>query len=259
MSENQRYTYIDWMKVIGIYLIVCGHFSQPRPPFIAYIYVFNVPLFFIISGFLFRKETDIRLFWRKLWKNLLLPMLSICFFLWCYDSFISLVRHEPFVMNDIPVRFWNILTGIQSDNRGNGLQVCWFIYTLAILKILMQYIPQRILLLFIMPLSLSFIIIASMQETNFLNRSAIIISVLCLPFFMLGYLAKLIDFPKMASSNRTLYLLGTVTLLITIIIGYHNGPAWVYQCQFGKDFTLYFLGGEWQFVDIYHIAYSFQI
>lgn len=239
----QRYVFVDWMKVIGIYLIVCGHFLQPCPPFISYIYVFSVPVFFVISGFLFKKETDGRLFWKKIWNSLLLPMLGICFFTLCYDSVICMVRHKDFVLMDIPVRLLNIIVGIHSDERGNGLQVCWFIYTLVVLKVLMQYMPQRILLLFVMPLSLTAVIIVSMHGANFICKNAIVISSLCLPFFMLGRFARLVDFPQMINCKRKLWLLGIFSLFMTILIGYYNGPAWVYQCQYGRDFTLFIMGG----------------
>lgn len=46
---KERVLWIDWIKIIGIYLIVLGHMSAPGNDFI---YVFHVPLFFITSGYL---------------------------------------------------------------------------------------------------------------------------------------------------------------------------------------------------------------
>ena len=50
-TTNIRLNWLDWMKVIGMYLIVYGHFSSYGHKFI---YTFSVPLFFMISGFLFK-------------------------------------------------------------------------------------------------------------------------------------------------------------------------------------------------------------
>lgn len=50
---KQRVLWIDWIKIIGIYLIVLGHMSAPGNDFI---YVFHVPLFFITSGYLAQKS-----------------------------------------------------------------------------------------------------------------------------------------------------------------------------------------------------------
>lgn len=45
---KERRIWIDWMKVVGMLFIVWGHFT----PNIMhnFIYAFNVPLFFCISG-----------------------------------------------------------------------------------------------------------------------------------------------------------------------------------------------------------------
>ena len=48
--DKVRYYWIDWMKVIGMFLIIWGHFFPKFSNVI--IYSFNVPLFFCISGYL---------------------------------------------------------------------------------------------------------------------------------------------------------------------------------------------------------------
>lgn len=55
--------WLDYARVIGISLVIFGHALQSFPAFEGsfwlkwlwdYIYLFHMPLFFIISGFLFR-------------------------------------------------------------------------------------------------------------------------------------------------------------------------------------------------------------
>lgn len=53
---GQRYIWLDWMKVIGMYLIICGHLWVPN---YLQIYVFSVPAFYIISGFLHKNDDDV--------------------------------------------------------------------------------------------------------------------------------------------------------------------------------------------------------
>lgn len=74
-SSPARLYWIDWMKAIGMGLIVYGHFSSLYD---IYVYVFSVPLFFLISGFLSRRESDRKVFWKKLFFNLIVPLLIIC-------------------------------------------------------------------------------------------------------------------------------------------------------------------------------------
>lgn len=45
-----RFYWVDWMKVIGMFLIIWGHLFPKHS--CDFIYSFNVPLFFCISGFL---------------------------------------------------------------------------------------------------------------------------------------------------------------------------------------------------------------
>ena len=47
---QQRKIWVDWAKVLGMYTIIYGHcFPETMSNFI---YAFNVPVFFIISGYL---------------------------------------------------------------------------------------------------------------------------------------------------------------------------------------------------------------
>ena len=69
-----RKIYIDWMKIIGIYLVVAGHFF---PIYNQYVYVVSAPLFFFISGFLSKIEKGSDLC-TKIVRNLVFR----CFFLW---------------------------------------------------------------------------------------------------------------------------------------------------------------------------------
>lgn len=43
------------------------------------IYMFSVPLFFFISGFLSKTNETEKVFWSKLFRSLVLPLLIICF------------------------------------------------------------------------------------------------------------------------------------------------------------------------------------
>lgn len=63
-----RLNWLDYMKVIGIFLIVSGHYF---PPNYAILYVFSVQLFFIISGFLSKKEPT-KIFRQKIFRQLIL-------------------------------------------------------------------------------------------------------------------------------------------------------------------------------------------
>lgn len=66
----KRLIWIDWLKVLGMYLIVVGHMFPPGNEFV---YVFSVPLFFISSGFLTKREDSLRTWGQKNYARLVEP------------------------------------------------------------------------------------------------------------------------------------------------------------------------------------------
>ena len=137
---KQRLYWIDWMKAIGMYFIIAGHIF---PIGNEYVYVFSVPLFFMMSGFLGHREDDVRLFWKKLWRNLILPCIIMCFILHL-ENISAGLRLGKFEWESIPRHILNCLEGFQGYQRpAGGLGVCWFIYTLVICKILQQFTSKN--------------------------------------------------------------------------------------------------------------------
>jgi fucose 4-O-acetylase-like acetyltransferase len=72
--DKERIIWIDRMKVIGMYFIIAGHLF---PIGYTYIYAFSVPLFFLISGFLYKQEHSNYIFWKKIALNYIVPLFSI--------------------------------------------------------------------------------------------------------------------------------------------------------------------------------------
>lgn len=51
---QQRKNWVDWAKVLGMFFIIYGHcFPETMTNFV---YAFNVPVFFLISGYLCKKD-----------------------------------------------------------------------------------------------------------------------------------------------------------------------------------------------------------
>lgn len=58
INNNERLYYIDAIKCIGIIFVILGHHLQGADSFIHWIYSFHMPLFFIVSGILFKISTN---------------------------------------------------------------------------------------------------------------------------------------------------------------------------------------------------------
>ena len=234
--KNERIEWIDWMKVIGMYFIILGHFFSL---YNKYIYVFNVPLFFMISGFLCKKEYSHNVFWKKLWYNLVLPMVIICSINYVIMGGVELFLHHNCNLNihNIMMHIRDIIIGMHS-----GVGLCWFIYTLILLKIIYQYI-NRIFLLFLIFIScFLFMRVVEISE-SFHEPNAIINVCAAFPFFIIGNWSRNLIHSLNSIDNKILFLLLITSIMCVWISGTYNGSVWMYNCKYGGNFLFFILGG----------------
>jgi fucose 4-O-acetylase-like acetyltransferase len=67
-----RIAWMDWAKVIGIILVVYAH--VPNAPLSSIVFLFHMPFFFMISGWLY-KTRPFKEEWRRTCRCLILPYL----------------------------------------------------------------------------------------------------------------------------------------------------------------------------------------
>lgn len=124
-SRNSQFAnWIDWMKVIGMFFIIWGHLSPEHIKH--FIYAFSVPIFFIVSGYLFH-HCDWSQFFKKNIRTLVVPYFLrgssvICFFF--------LVKYYFGNYNDLyfPLSILSIIAGSQNGLGMDaiGCQALWF-------------------------------------------------------------------------------------------------------------------------------------
>lgn len=88
MADKQRIAWIDTCKGIAILIVVLGHINEIPPALRTFIYSFHMPLFFIISGFLWNenkyKSIPVKDFIRLKLKSYIIPyfkIAAVCFIL----------------------------------------------------------------------------------------------------------------------------------------------------------------------------------
>lgn len=236
-SEKKRLYWIDWMKAIGITLIVYGHFFSVAH---WYVYTFSVPLFFIISGFLCKRETDVKVFWRKLWYNLIVPMVLIQVICHCVSATLAL-RHGTFDANEFVMLIPKFLLGFHS-----GVGMMWFVYTLILLKLILQFAPRnrwvQALLFIIIPAS--GIYIDNVWPELPAKSNSIINVTMAYPFFMIGFYAQRCKSHLIAPISPQKAMIGVVVCVL-ILYGCTklNEGVWMYINGYGNYFALFLLGG----------------
>lgn len=94
----KRFEYLDIAKGVGILLVVWGHILLVGPSH-RVIYAFHMPLFFLISGMLFKREkfNSIIDFIGKRAKRLLIPFAIYSIVTWLIWATFRFVRHDNVV------------------------------------------------------------------------------------------------------------------------------------------------------------------
>lgn len=232
------------MKAIGITVIVFGHFASPHN---VYAYVFSVPLFFLISGFLSKREENHTVFWKKIWHNLMVPMLIICtinYLYVCARHYISPI--EGFFPDTPPIFIAKLLLGVHKS-----VETLWFVYTLIILKIILQYLPKRWLHCMLLAVCLTTAFCINEYKLTLFGISlyytpcAITSMFASYPFFLVGYWLR--DYREACNNYRAHSLSGYIFLiacaLIVLYCGHNRSVVCLYICRYGDNIILFLLGG----------------
>jgi len=122
-----HYVWIDWMRTFSMCMIVWGHFFPYG--FTPFVYAFNVPVFFFLSGLLANKSQSWTDFWRKNLRTLVIPYTIICSIKamgYTFSHGIEGTLHSSL----------GIIFGFHTFYSAPGAKTMWFVYTLLFIKVL---------------------------------------------------------------------------------------------------------------------------
>lgn len=90
MQFSKRIQWVDVTKCIGIYLVILGHSGLSGSPH-DYVYAFHMPLFFFMSGFLFKfgKYPDLKTFLKVKWQQIIIPYIFFSIITYIFWVFIG--------------------------------------------------------------------------------------------------------------------------------------------------------------------------
>lgn len=184
--------WIDSCKGIGILLVVLGHTGNGTATG-RLIYVFHMPLFFFLSGYLHTAQDDLERFVRKKAIHLLLPYVSFLLLLSPFYLFQEATHGGP--GHSWTVDVFNMIWG---GNHIRGmLGVFWFVTCLFFTQqianlLLVKYTARRIAGIVLLLMSLSYLNSILIPQLSLpLNLH---VALAALPFFLTGYLWRRLSF-----------------------------------------------------------------
>lgn len=230
---------LDVLKGIGICLVVFGHLSLPKD-ILKFIHHFTIPLFFFISGFVFKPKNNFE-FIRDKFQRILLPFYifsTITFLVHYLTNFPSAaIASKDFLIGT--------LFGIASHQYLSWNVALWFLPALFFTNVLFNVLDgyskrNRDLIGFV--LCLMSLLILKERNWTFLPFH-VGAALLMVPFFIIGswlrkHYLKILE--VLYSNNRVVFVTSILVILVGISISnFNSGYADVRLHMIGDVFFFY--------------------
>ena len=233
-KTNMRLIWLDWMKVWATLAVIWGHFFSKGD---VYVFVFNLQVFCVISGFLYKKAPNWRACFQKCFWQLLVPTIIMSTIMHLEAYFRCMALGEQYDIS-WPWFFEWLLLGHRWC-----MGPCWYFYTLIVIRLIMQMLPEKkwVYALFFCLLSGGAIYL---HIIGFEASNSNVNVLLCMPFFLIGVFLK--PWKSVFNSLHHYIIelsLFIVSVVLVILCGNYNGYVWMYLNSFGNNYALYIIGG----------------
>mgnify|MGYP002769592032 FL=1 len=235
--EGQRKIWIDWAKTLSIFAIVWGHCFPEG--LCGFIYAFNVPVFFIISGYLCHREASFGKCFDKTLHNLIIPYFIL-----------AAIKVAGPVIKHIGDGEWiwsvaAVLGGFHSLNDAPGCSNLWFVYSLVIVKLLFQVSSGKRDIALAMACLAGAVVYNDILHLEW--RWAVSNCLLAYPFFIIGNSLRDNDILQRLVTSARQYryvaaLAAALLIAVTYIVGTQNGQAKLYMGQYANNIVLFAVG-----------------
>lgn len=246
MTQN-RISYIDMAKGIGIFLVVLGHSDFSSEGFITWISSFHMPLFFILSGMLLShthaSEQTMTFLLKKKTKTILLPYLTFSILSIAFSAILDTAEFCSY----LPLAL--LMTG-----TFYGISVLWFLPALFFSELLFLFIKKHTAPTF-SPLLYTVICLLTVFTANFYHyryvtdfenyfslAGAFLLSVfvrtgMAVTFLAMGYYIH--SFCKKDQKPVTCLLSALLFLMLNLFLAFQNGSVDLNNLIF-HNYVLYF-------------------
>lgn len=234
---GQRINFIDYAKAIGIFLVVLAH-TPLKSEITDWIYVFHMPLFFFLSGYLFdiKRYPTFNGFMVRRFHQLVIPYFLINLF--TYYLWLFVFRHYG-ADSEIAITWYHPMIGFL---LGNGNEMIhnvplWFLLCLFIVEIVFYLIIQH------SSVDKIGYILGFLALVGYLNYhyNPILLpfslgtAVVGIVFYGVGYLCNQYQLLK----NHFLGFI--ISFVITILVASYNGRIYMH-INYYNHYLLFFVG-----------------
>lgn len=233
---KNRITWIDWAKAFGIMIVVYCHTPQNNNFIYSFFYTFQMPLFFMLAGYLHKPLPSIKDSIIKYWKSLIIPYILLQIISYPY-FLIQLYIQEGSILNDfskfVIMPFAQCCWGIPIDGP------TWFIFALLITKLIADIVLKsrfsNYLVVLLWTISVIGAYIIWMDDE--LNISFAIDSLFnFFPFFFIGYYFKKFNYINEETRSKCM-IKASIFFTISALLIFINTESYLFH-----RFSFYILG-----------------
>lgn len=239
MGIANRDNAIDWLKVIGMFLIIWGH-CFPVGGVTKYIYGVSVPLFFFISGYLVSPMPSLKSWFSRNFYALVVPYFALsginlllkCTLLGSYSGY----AFRRFMVG--------LVLGFQRFLCIDCAGAMWFVFCLFFIKLVYQvFCKHPRLHLALVGFCVCAAIGVPYLYSGFDSIHSLQAFLLCYPFFFLGTIERKYQFLNALRQGKQ-WRFGVVMGLLVVVYGmscYYNDSPWVYRGMYGNHYLLFWM------------------
>ena len=232
--KSARIVWLDWMKVWAALAVVWGHFFSKGDVFV---FVFSLQVFCVISGFLYKKSPDWKTCISKCFWQLLVPTIIMSTVMHAEAYLRCMAQGTTYDISWPWFLKWLLL------GHRWCMGPCWYFYSLIVMRLIMQLLPERkwvYVSLFVL-LSAGAIYL---NYTGFEVSNANVNVLVCMPFFLIGMFLKPLKALFNSMHNYFVEIaLFVLSIVLVALCGYYNGYVWMYLNGIGNNYALFILGG----------------
>ncbi len=200
-NNSKNILWVDIAKFIAMFLVVFEHvvlaFKLNDTSYIAYfrnvVVTFHMPLFFLISGYLYKQKSRIENYEKILWALVIPYFIYQFLYLPMKLGYYNLYEHIPFGIASIKC-FVGILLGDNLGTEGSkyALSVCpamWFVMVMIQLRFIFAHVNMTVKNLSLITL-FSFLVLTFLKLANIDLYFCLDNTLYAIPYFVFGYCFK---------------------------------------------------------------------
>lgn len=243
---KDRIIWIDYAKFIGIYLVVLGHLPI-NVKSIIFIYSFHMPLFFFLSGYLYKKSDNMKNNFKYNICSLIVPYILLYCIYWIYPLTKGIVSGNFTWTDNIIKPFYGLCFGNgYSDAYYTMLNVPLY-FLVALFWIRMGfYLYERInyswIRIFVLFCCIAFIYIRNSICFDF--YLSIDSAIMAFPFFVMGNnLSHTKWLNTFFNKKQFIWLTLIISIPLSIFLCIYNGRVDINHCVYGLNLFLFYISG----------------